>query len=117
MFDELIDTPCGTAGGHSSLPMSLLHSRHSGSGSDGFIDAGEALELGAARGPARGSPPGGTAGHMNPAFSRSNKKTLRIREPNSVPYDSTGMISAGLHLTLPDIPATSSRASSALQGR
>eukprot|EP00892_Ulva_mutabilis_P010070 jgi/Ulvmu1/7435/UM036_0096.1 len=77
MFDELIDTPCGHSRGYGDLPLSLMHSRHSDSGSEGRLtDAGVALELGAARGPSRGR-------HLDVSLRRSGKKTLRIREPHS----------------------------------
>lgn len=112
MFDDLIDTPCGTTGGHSGLPVSLLHSRHSGNSSDSFVHAGEALELGVARGPARGVPPHVTAGHLNPASSRSYQKTLRIREPQSVPYNRAGAILALRRLVLYSVSLTSSGPSS-----
>lgn len=88
MFDELIDTPCGYGGGHGDLPLSLLHSHHSGVGDGGLVDAGAVLELGTAG----ARPRGDDAGHLIPVFGRSAKKTLRIREPSGSAGAGTGVL-------------------------
>lgn len=82
MFDELIDSPCG----HTDGGTGLLHSRQSGSG-EGFVEAGDALELGPAPVPLRAGGLGGrAAGPLSAASRLPGKKTLRIHEPHGAPF-------------------------------